>query len=130
MKNSKIRYVVVGGSVYVVEVAVILLAQGWGAGPVLAVAIGFLVGLTLSFILQKFFTFGDRRTHHRIVIAQVVAVMLLVLFNFSFTLLSVKLASPPFPAVVVRTLALGITTLWNFYLYQTHIFSNPEDTLH
>jgi putative flippase GtrA len=116
------RYLVIGVSVYLFELLVILVAQLLGAGPVVAVALSFWLGLMVSFILQKLVTFNDKRLHHRILIPQLVAVTLLVVFNFGFTVLVTKLLSPPLPAVITRTLALGTTTIWNFYLYRTRIF--------
>jgi putative flippase GtrA len=116
------RYLIVGGSVYLLELVIIFLAQKAGASAIAAVALSYWLGLVTSFILTKFVTFGDKRTHHRVLIPQLVAVSLLVLFNFGFTLLVTKLLQNWLPAVITRTLALGITTLWNFYLYKTRIF--------
>ena len=127
LKRPGMRYLIVGGSVYAFELAVIVVAQALGAGPVMAVAISFILGTLVSFVLQKFVTFSDKRTHHKIITAQFLAICLLVLFNFGFTVLVTKLLSPPLPAVVTRTLALGTTTIWNFYLYKTRIFKTNED---
>lgn len=116
------RYLVIGVSVYLFELIVIVVAQGLGASPILAVALSFWLGLSVSFFLQKLVTFSDKRMHHRILIPQLIAVCMLVLFNFGFTVLVTKLLSDIVPAVITRTLALGITTIWNFYLYRTRIF--------
>jgi putative flippase GtrA len=116
------RYLLIGGSVYVFELAVIVFVQQLGANDVLAVSLSFWLGLIVSFILTKFVTFGDKRTHHKILIPQIVAVCLLVIFNFGFTLLVTHLLEDVTPATVSRTIALAITTLWNFYLYKTRIF--------
>ena len=121
------RYLVIGVSVYIFEVLVILAAQSLGAGPTLAVGLSFWLGLLLSFALQKFVTFGDKRTHHKVLIPQLAAFSTLVLFNFGFTLFVTNLLSPPFPPTLTRTLALGVTTLWNFYLYRTHLFRPSDD---
>ncbi len=118
-----VRYLIIGGSVYLFEVAVIIIAQMLGAGPVAAVALSFALGTLVSFGLQKFVTFGDKRTHHKIIIPQLLATIALVIFNFGFTLLVTKLLSHTIPAVFSRTLALGICTIWNFYLYKTRIFT-------
>lgn len=120
------RYLVVGGSVYLLELVVIVVAEQLGASAVWAVAWSFWIGLLVSFALQKLFTFGDKRLHHRVVASQFIAVTLLVLFNFGFTVLVTKWLSPPVPAVATRTLALATTTIWNFYLYKTRIFKTPE----
>jgi putative flippase GtrA len=120
-----VRYVVVGSSTYVVELAVIVLATSLGATAVAAVAISFWIGLIVSFTLQKLVTFSDKRTHHRVVLPQIGAFSLLVGFNFGFTILMTRWLENDLPVVVIRTLAIGVTTLWNYYLYKTRIFRVP-----
>ncbi|MGH9126296.1 MAG: GtrA family protein [Acidimicrobiales bacterium] len=124
-QRQGVRYIIVGGSTYVLELAMILVCTSLGAGPVLAVAISFWFGLLVSFILQKFLAFGDRRTHHRVVIAQIVSFSALVGFNFGFTVALTDLLQHDLPVVVIRTIAIGITTIWNYYLYKTRIFRVP-----
>ena len=130
MKRPGYRYLLVGGSVYALELAVIVIAQRLGASPVLAVGLSFWVGLVVSFALQKLFTFSDKRLHRRVLSLQIIAVSLLVVFNFGFTLLVTKLLYHALPAVLTRTLALGITTIWNFYLYKTRIFKTDAEPLY
>lgn len=120
------RYLIIGGSVYAFELAVIVAAQAWGASPPWAVAISFCLGTAVSFLLQKLITFGDKRMHHRILIPQVIATTVLVLWNLGFSVLLTKLLQNVLPAVATRTIALLITTIWNFYLYKTRIFNNAE----
>ncbi len=118
-----LRYLLIGGSVYLLELVVIFVAQQFGANAVVAVGLSFWVGLVVSFILQKFVTFSDQRLHHRILIPQIIAFSCLVLFNFSFTIGVAKLLTGIVGPAVSRTIALGITTIWNFYLYKTRIFT-------
>jgi putative flippase GtrA len=122
------RYLLIGGSVYALELVVILLAQLLGASALVAVGLSFWIGLLVSFGLQKLITFNDRRLHHRILIPQIAAFCLLVAWNFGFTLLLTQLLSPRLPAVITRTCALGITTIWNFYLYKTRIFKTDASS--
>ena len=124
------NYLIVGVSVYIFELVIIIVAIKAGTSSVVAVGLSFWLGLMVSFVLQKFVTFGDKRTHHKILIPQIVAVTLLVIFNFGFTLLVTKILSPPLPAVLTRTLALGTTTIWNFYLYKTRIFKTDENPVY
>lgn len=119
------RYLLVGGSVYVFELAVIVIAQRAGNSAITAVAISYVLGTLVSFGLQKLVTFGDKRMHHRILIPQLVATCLLVVFNFGFTLAVTAALAHVIPAVVSRTIALLTTTIWNFYLYRTKIFNQP-----
>lgn len=129
LKRPLYRYVIVGGSVYLFELAVIAVVQWRGGSALVAVALSFWLGLLVSFGLQKLVTFGDKRMHHKVFIVQVTAFTALVLFNFVFTLLTTKLLSPWLPAALVRTLALGTTTIWNYYLYRTRIFRVDDKTL-
>lgn len=123
LRKPGTRYLMVGGSVYVLELVIIVLAIRWGANNIVAVGLSFWVGVALSFLLQKFFTFGDKRVHHAILLPQVIAVMLLVFFNFGFTIVVTELLQDYIPATVTRTLAIAMTTIWNFYLYKTRIFN-------
>lgn len=129
LRRPLYRYVVIGVSVYAFELAVIVAAQSLGASPVLAVSASFWFGLLVSFWLQKLVTFGDKRMQHRILLTQFIAVLLLVLFNFGFTVLLIRLLEHRFPAAFIRTGALGITTIWNFYLYRTRIFNVKDEPL-
>jgi putative flippase GtrA len=123
------RYLLIGGSVYVFELLVIVVVQQLGSSAVWAVAISFCLGTLVSFFLQKLVTFGDKRMHHRILLPQMIATGLLIVWNLGFSVLLTKLLQDAVPAVVTRTIALGITTVWNFYLYKTHIFKNNSEGL-
>lgn len=124
------RYLFIGGSVYLLELIVIVVAQWLGASAVFAVALGFWIGLLTSFGLQKIVTFGDKRLHHQVLLPQFIAYCLLVLFNFGFTVLIAKLLANLIPAVIIRTIALAITTIWNYYLYKTRIFKSDSSIVY
>ncbi len=124
------RYIVVGIVVYIFEVAVLLGAGILGASPFWSVTLSFWLGLVTSFFLQKLITFKDKRLHKKIVALQFLAACILVLWNYGVTILLTKLLENVLPAVFTRTLALGITTIWNFYIYKTRIFKDTGiDTL-
>lgn len=127
LQKPGFRYLFIGGSVYVFELVVIVVAQQLGASAVWAVAISFCLGTLVSFFLQKLVTFGDKRMHHQVLIPQMVATALLIVWNLGFSVLVTKLLQNHLPAVVTRTLALAITTIWNFYLYKTRIFKNSDE---
>jgi putative flippase GtrA len=129
LKKPSYRYLIIGGSVYIFEIAVIIIAQLLGAGPVLAIALSYILGTLVSFFLQKLITFGDKRMHHRILVPQLIATTLLVVWNFCFSLVVARLLTHHTPAIISRTIALAITTVWNFYIYKTRIFKNDEELL-
>lgn len=132
LKKPGVRYLLTGGSVYLLELLVIVVAEHYGSSPVVAVGLSFWIGLVVSFIIQKVFTFGDKRVNHKILLPQVICFSLLVLWNFGFTVLVTDLLKDTLPPVVTRTLALGVTTVWNFYLYKTRIFKQdpPEEVVY
>lgn len=129
LKQPGFRYLFIGGTVYAFELAVIVLAQAYGATALWAVTFSFCLGTAVSFFMQKLITFGDKRMHHRVLIPQLVATGLLILWNLGFSVLLTKLLERYLPAVATRTIALGITTIWNFYLYKTRIFKNSDQEL-
>ena len=122
LQKPGVRYLLVGGLVYVLELLIIWGAQAAGLSAVAAVAVAFVIGTLVSFGLQKLVTFGDKRRRAKIVGVQLAATVALVVFNFGFTVLCTALLSGHLPAVVIRSGALLITTIWNFYLYRTRIF--------
>lgn len=130
LQRHSYRYVIIGGSVYLLEMLIITIAQAFGANAVIAVALSFLIGIAASFLLQKFVTFSDKRTQHQVLIPQVIAFALLVLFNFGFTLFITNALANSLPTTIIRTLALGATTIWNFYLYKTRIFKTDQSPLY
>jgi putative flippase GtrA len=129
-QNTLHRYIVVGGIVYLIEVVVILTSQKLGASPVTAVGISFWTGLVFSFLLTKLVTFSDRQKSIKVVSKQIISFIVLVLFNFIFTLLVAEILKGVFPAVINRTIALIISTSWNYFLYKrAHIYKRYRDYL-
>jgi putative flippase GtrA len=121
------RYIIIGVSVYALELVIIVVARRLGASAVTAVSLSFWLGLVVSFALQKVVTFENKRLHRRVLLPQVMAFSLLVLFNFGFTVLATKLLASSMPTVLIRTLTLAITAIWNFYLYKTRIFKTNDE---
>ena len=129
LQNQLYRYLLVGGSVFLFELVAIVVGQSLGASPVWAVAISFCLGTLVSFLLQKLVTFGDKRMRHRILIPQLIATTVLVLWNLGFSVLLTKMLEDRLPTVVIRIIALAVTTTWNFYLYKTRIFKRDDAEL-
>ena len=123
--STLLRYIIVGGTSYAIELSVLLLlVHVLHFNTTLAVSIGFWLGLVISFLLQKFLAFKNTDTRARRLTIQTVYYALLVLFNYGFTLLFVHLLEPFIDLSIARTLALIITTAWNYIIYKKVIF--PE----
>lgn len=125
--STLLRYIIVGGTSYARELTVLLLlVHVFHFNTTLAVSIGFWLGLVISFLLQKFLAFKNTDTHARRLTIQTVYYALLVLFNYGFTLLFVHLLEPFIDLSIARTLALIITTAWNYIIYKKVIFTEVK----
>lgn len=113
-----VRYVLAGVLAYAVELLSILgMSHFLHFSAELATACGFWIGLPTSFLLQKIFAFKDYEKGIKTISKQLGAYALLVAFNYAFTLVVVALL-PESWLIFSRTLALVITTLWNFAFYR------------
>ncbi len=121
--DQRVRYIFIGGVTFLFELGVLWAALSVGASGTLAVAISFILGLGASFVLQKIVAFEDRRSHKKIVLSQLALYGALIVFNFLFTIGAVWLLERYMPVVLIRTVALAITVIWNYYLYRTVIFA-------
>jgi putative flippase GtrA len=124
LKSKLIRYLVVGVSSYVLEMAVLYgLHDGIGLSPVKSVAISFWFGLVLAFILQKFITFQNHLRGIHILGFQLVMYACLVAFNYLITLLAVKYFSPRYSVFEIRTVVIAVATIWNYFIYNRLLFA-------
>lgn len=123
-RHQAIRYVFIGGVSYVAEVSVLLLLQSTTSySPGALVGISFWVGLIISFSLQKYITFKNLDSSRKVVGKQAIYYGLLVAFNFIFTIVFVELSAQWIDVVTARTIALVITTIWNYLIYKRLIFN-------
>jgi putative flippase GtrA len=123
------RYILAGGLSYFIELSfLLLLHKSGGLSVEAATAIAFWVGLASAFLLQKLFAFQDYQRGVRTISRQMTGFSLLVLFNYIFTLLVVY-AIPADKIILSRTLALVVTTIWNYFLYKRLIFGNKGGSL-
>lgn len=119
-----LRYLVIGVGAYFIEMSFLYALKRAGMNNVEAVAISFWVSLITTFILQKFITFRDVARSRKHLTRQVILYLLLVLFNYTFTLLIVAGIGQKISVFIARTLTIICTTVWNYYFYKTHIFSD------
>ena len=123
-KNTAVRYCFIGGLSYVIElIALFSLFKVFGLPRTVATGISFWIGLVIAFLLQKKFAFKDYSTETKVIAKQGVFYGLLIVFNYLFTLAVVSVFSNDL-LFFSRTLALAITTIWNYFIYKQQIFSN------
>lgn len=126
MPNSRFfRYLIAGGTAYVVEMATLYsLRIGLELSPVRSVAVSFWAGFLVAFTLQKLITFRNYVRHARGLARQIIGYSLLVLWNYVFTLLMVRLWSGLASVFVIRTLVIIVIMSWNFAAYRI-LFKKP-----
>lgn len=117
LRRPSVRYLIVGASAYFIEFTILLIFTRIGWSATLSTAISFWFGLSIAFFLQKFVTFGSNDTSVKKMGKQTAAYLLLVLFNYAFTITFVSVL-PSNLILFTRTVALVITTSWNFFLYK------------
>lgn len=126
-KHTLVRYVLVGGSSYMVELSSLLALYHFGhVSRTTATAIAYWIGLILAFILQKLVAFQDYRKEVRTLTRQGVIYGVLTLWNWAFTIVVVGLFSSKY-IILSRTLAQAILTSWNYIIYKRIIFKKDVD---
>jgi putative flippase GtrA len=128
-RRSIVRYVAIGSFGFAVEFAVILVAETLGAPGTIAVAISFVIGFIMTFLLQKIITFQNKSFKQKLLLWQIIAYSLLVGWNFIFTIVVTALLESFLPVVLIRAIALAITVLWNYYIYKNWIFKKHTDEI-
>lgn len=123
VSNSLVRYVLIGGISFLIELTLLLTFINIGLGSAIAVSISFWIGLAIAFVLQKLFAFKNAERRPKHIVWQTVTYAALVLFNYLFTLTFVVLMDSFLGVVISRTVALGITITWNYLLYRHVIFN-------
>ncbi|HEY8886538.1 MAG TPA: GtrA family protein [Candidatus Microsaccharimonas sp.] len=118
-QHQIIRYLFIGGFSYVIEILILFtLNHVLHFSPTISVAISFWVGFVVAYVLQKIVTFQNKEKSRHAIAKQLVGYSLLVLWNYGFTLLVVELFQNNLPVVVLRTIVIAITTIWNYALYK------------
>ena len=115
------RYLAAGGTSYALELAVLFVLTGLGMSSIWAVALAFWVGFFVAFVLQKTFAFQGAETGKKKTAVQLALYGLLVAFNYGFTIAFVGIFDEH-SLFITRTIALVITTFWNFFLYKFVVF--------
>lgn len=124
--RTLVRYLFVGGLSYLIEIgSLYYMSAVLGIEPLWSVAISFWVGFVVAYVLQKVITFQNREHTKKAIATQLVSYSLLVAWNYAFTLVAVGLCEQFTSVVVIRTIVIIITTMWNFFIYQ-RIFAQRE----
>lgn len=128
-QSSIFRYIFIGGLSYLIEVGLLaLLIYGLKMTSVLAVGISFWLGFLTAFVLQKLIVFKNTNRSKKTVARQTLLYSGLVGVNYLFTLAFVAIFGPILGTIIARTIALIITTGWNYIIYSKLIFRSKNET--
>lgn len=127
IQNSLFRYVFVGGMAYIIDIGVLILCYEVLHTPRgVAAGVSFWAGLLFSFGMQKFVAFQDFQKEVKAISKQVFWYAGLVAFNYFLTIVVVSYF-PGKDIILSRTLAVAITTLWNYLIFKNIIFKSSQD---
>lgn len=123
--RNLLRYLLAGGSSYLVEITVLAaFIHLLDIDLKVSVSVSFFVGLAVSFLAQKIYAFKSTSKAKQLLASQATLYLLLVGVNYLFTVWFVLFAHAYIGALAARTIALIITTTWNFFIYKKIIFKN------
>lgn len=113
------RYLFVGSFVYIIEIITLYsLNYILRLSASISVTISFWVGFSVAYILQKLVAFQNKEKSREVITKQIIAYSFLVLWNYIFTLIVVESFHNNISVIVLRTVVIAITTIWNYILYK------------
>lgn len=120
-RHSALRYLVVGGGAFLIDLGLLALLHDVFAVPlVVATPAAFLLSFAITYFLQRAFTFGTEAG----MASSAVKYTTLVAFNtVATTAIVAAVAALGLPWVVGKVVAVGSTTVWNYFAYRYWIFA-------
>lgn len=120
-----VKYLLSGGAAFTVDYLVLLLLfYVIGTSLLLSTTLGFLSGLLVSFIANRYWVHGaegSARNHIR----QIIEYLILVLVNYTFTLYALNILYEwGIPLYVSKIVVIALITCWNYIIFKKIIFSS------
>lgn len=117
-----VRYLIVGGLSYVIDISILLFA--WKALDLplwAATSCGFWASFSVNFLLSRYWTFD---VAHVSSVGQLVRYGVLVAVNYVITVLAVTgLHHAGLDVLVARTVVLAVLTVSTFFVYRRWVFA-------
>jgi len=126
--NTAIKYLLSGGLAFAVDYLLLLACyyvlsfQLW-----VATTLGYLSGLCVSFFINRTWVFGERGKQRKVT-RQLVEYLLLLFFNYFFTVFAIRLlnnqaVSPAISKIAITAMIAG----WNYIIFNKVIFALGKD---
>lgn len=125
-RNSAFRYLLAGGTAFLVDAGLLAIFREVFGWPVWASAgTAFVLSFFFTYFVQRVFAFGSDLPHGKALFRYIV----LVAFNTLATMGIVSLvALTPLGWFVGKVIATGATTVWNFFIYRAWVFPPAMET--
>lgn len=125
--NSAIKYLLTGGLTFAVDYLALLTCYYVLSLPLwVATTLGYLGGLCVSFFVNRTWVFGERGKQRKMT-RQLVEYVLLLIFNYAFTVFAIRLShgngiSPAVSKIVITAMIAG----WNYVIFNKVIFARSH----
>jgi putative flippase GtrA len=116
-----VRYIIVGGSTFVIDFALLLLLkQKVGLSLEVATSIAYWIAVTYNFFLNRYWTFSvaEKESLHR----HLLNYLVLLGVNYLFTVIFVSMVGKHIYFGLAKAIAVIIQTSWTYFVYKNYIF--------
>lgn len=125
--NKAMKYLFTGGLSFLVDYLLLLACYYALSQPLwFATTIGYLGGLCISFSINRAWVFGEHGKKRKIT-RQLVEYVLLLLFNYAFTVYAIRILDSmgvsPSISKIVLTFVIAI---WNYIIFNKFIFGRDK----
>lgn len=122
-QHSFIRYVFVGGTTFIIDFfLLVLLHAHLNVNLEISTTLSYWIAIAYNFLLNRHWTFSS--TDRKNLKKHLIFYLLLLGFNYLFTLAFVSIGSNFINFALAKILAVGIQISWTYYLYRNKIFVN------
>lgn len=123
-----VKFLVVGACAFGFDYAVLLFLYYIGnLNLEIATAIGFIAGFAISFVANRTWVFG-KRLHAKKLHRQAIEYSILVVFNFLFTVIFVKILNDHgIKPAIGKLLIMALIMCWNYALFRWVIFAHQAE---
>jgi putative flippase GtrA len=103
----------------------VILVEGFRAGPVTASSSGYIVGALVNYLLNYFYTFGSNRKHIE-ALPRFYAIAAIG-FGLNALIMAFLVGFPSVNYVLAQLVATGIVLIWNFAANKAWTFTSTKD---
>ena len=120
LKNSFVRFCIVGGINTAIDLAVFsLLFYGLDFPLLAANAIGFSAAVINSYLLNKFWTFGDASSHS---VVKIAGFVLISTVGLAISSMVIWLLAGHIGPLLAKIAAIAMTIIWNYTASRMLVF--------